>query len=168
MNRTIDLIDKFNEKIGNVVSWLSIFMVVVISLDVVFRYVFKFSFIWITELEIYFFGMLFLLASGYTFKHEQHVRVDVFYAKLSKKGQAWINLIGGVLFLLPWCIIVLMSSWEYAYRSFLFKETSPQPGGLPALYILKFCLVFGFFFLLVQGISSILKSVRTIFLSHKE
>ncbi len=168
MDRTIDLIDKFNEKVGNAVSWLTVLMVITISLDVVFRYILKFSFIWITELEIYFFGMLFLLGSGYTFKHEQHVRVDVFYAKLSKKGRAVINLIGGVLFLLPWCVIVLMSSWQYAYRSFLFKETSPQPGGLPALYILKFCLFLGFFFLLVQGVSSILKSVRTIFLSKKQ
>ncbi len=163
MKKTISFLEMINEKIGDMVSWVAIFMVVVISLDVIIRYLFQFTFIWIVEIEIYLFGIMFLLASGYTFKYGKHVRVDVFYAKLSEKGRAWINLIGGLFFLLPWSYVVVSASWRYAYSSFLMKESSPQPGGLPALYILKFCITLGFTFLILQGLASILKSVQIIF-----
>lgn len=162
MDKAIRILDLINEKVGSITSYAAPILVLVISLDVVFRYIFKFSFIWITELEIYFFAIMFLLGAGYTFKHDQHVRVDVFFAKFSDRGQALVNLLGGLLFLLPWCFIVLKSSWLYALNSFRLGESSPQPGGLPALYILKFCIVLGFFFLALQGLVSILKSIRTI------
>lgn len=167
MLKVVNFLDTLNEKVGNVASAAAPILVIVISLDVVFRYVFKFSFIWITELEIYLFGIMFLLGSGYTFKHDQHVRVDVFYSKLSEKGKAIVNLIGGLIFLLPWTIIAFNSTWAYALNSFKIGESSPQPGGLPALYILKFCIAFGFLFLALQGVSSILKSVNTIFFNKK-
>lgn len=163
MKKAIDFLETINEKAGNLVSWVAVLMVIVISLDVIIRYLFQFTFIWMIETEIYFFGIMFLLGSGYTFKYGKHVRVDVFYAKLSEKGRAWIDLIGGVLFLIPWSYIIISSSWRYAYSSFLMGESSAQPGGLPALYILKFCITLGFIFLLLQGVSSILKSIQIIF-----
>jgi len=134
-------------------------MVWVICIDVIMRYVFNSSFIWIVELEIYFFALSFLFAAGYAFKHDKHVRVDLFYAKWSAKGKARVNLIGGLLFLLPWCIVSIMVCWKYAMTSFRMGESSPQPGGLPALYILKFCLVISFVLLLLQGIASIIESI---------
>ncbi|WP_378186959.1 TRAP transporter small permease subunit [Aquimarina sp. W85] len=162
MDAVIKILDWINEKVGKVVSWLSVLMIVVISTDVFIRYVFEFTYIWIVEIEIYLFGLVFLLASGYTFKHEKHVRVDVFYAKLSDKSKAWIDLMGAIIFLLPWCLIIIMASWRYGYSSFLMGENSAQPGGLPALYLLKFSITLGFVFLLLQGISHCLKSIRTI------
>jgi len=167
MKKIIDFLDSINEKAGQLVSWAAIFLVIVISIDVILRYLFQFSYIWIIEIEIYLFGLLFLLAAGYTFKHGKHVRVDVFYTKLSDKGKAIIDLIGGVLLLLPWCYIVISSSWKYAYSSFLIKEGSAQAGGLPALYILKFSIVIGFVLLLLQALASILKAIQTIINTHK-
>ena len=163
MRKIINFINNITEKTGSLVSWVSVLMVVVISLDVIIRYLFKFTFIWIVELEIYLFGFLFLFGSGYTLKHGKHVRVDVFYSKLSEKGKAWIDLLGGLLYLVPWCYITIMGSWKYAYSSFLIGESSAQPGGLPALYILKFAITIGFFFLLLQGSSNILNSIYIIF-----
>ena len=162
MAKTINYLNNLTEKIGSLASWTSVIMVIVISLDVLIRYLFKFTFIWIVELEIYLFGFLFLLGAGYTLKHDKHVRVDVFYAKLSEKGKAWLDLIGGLLYLVPWCYVVITASWKYAYSSFLMGESSAQPGGLPALYILKFAITVGFFLLLLQGISTILNSVHII------
>lgn len=163
MQKIINFLDRVGEKIGVLVSWVATLLAIVIGLDVIIRYVFKFTYVWMIEIEIYLFGMLFLLASGYTFKYEKHVRVDVFYTKLSKKGKAWVDLLGGAFLLIPWCYVVIVSSWYYGLSSFVIGESSPQPGGLPALYILKFCITLGFVFLLLQGISQMLKSIQIIF-----
>lgn len=162
MKSIIDFLELANEKVGKLVSWCAILLVGVISIDVVLRYLFQFTYIWIVEIEIYLFGLLFLLAAGYTFKHDKHVRVDVFYTKLSLKGKAIIDLLGTVLLLLPWCYVVISSSWKYAYSSFLIKESSAQAGGLPALYVLKFSIVIGFAFLLMQALATIIKAIHTL------
>lgn len=151
--------DTISERVGKTVSWLTLFLVLLICADVIMRYLFDFTKVWIIELEIYFFAIIFLLGSGYAFKHDKHVRVDVFYSKLTKKKQAFINLIGGIFFLLPWTCIIIWVGYNYSYFSFMMNESSAQPGGLPALFVLKFMIVLGFVFLLCQAISSILKSI---------
>ena len=163
MQKVIDILDWIGEKTGKIVRWTAVVLALVIGIDVIIRYLFKFTYVWMIEIEIYLFGMLFLLASGYTFKYDNHVRVDVFYGKLSEKRRAWIDLLGGVGLLIPWCYVVIVSSWYYALSSFIIGENSPQPGGLPALYILKFCFTLGFSLLLLQGVSHILKSIQIIF-----
>ncbi|MEW7292548.1 TRAP transporter small permease subunit [Aquimarina sp. 2304DJ70-9] len=163
MQHIINFLDWIGEKIGSLVSWVAVLLAIVIGLDVVIRYVFQFTYVWMIEIEIYLFGMMFLLASGYTFKYEKHVRVDIFYTKLSKKRKAWIDLLGGACLLIPWCYVVIVSSWYYGLSSFMIGESSPQPGGLPALYVLKFCITLGFVFLLIQGVSHMLKSLQIIF-----
>ncbi len=163
MQKIINFLDKIGEKIGSLVSWIATLLAVVIGFDVITRYIFEFTYVWMIEIEIYLFGMLFLLVSGYTFKHEKHVRVDIFYNKLSKKGKAWVDLLGGAFLLIPWCYVVIVSSWYYSLSSFMIGESSSQPGGLPALYVLKFCITLGFVFLLFQGLSHMLKSIQIIF-----
>ena len=115
--------------------------------------------IWLVELEIYFFALIFLLGAGYVFQHDKHVRVDVFYSEGKPKTKAWVNLIGGILFLLPWCVVVLQVAYRYAQNSFLINESSSQPGGLPALYLLKSAIFIGFTFLLLQAIASVIRSL---------
>ena len=159
MESIVAFIENITERTGKAISWLSLLLVLLICADVFMRYVFDFTLIWVIELEIYFFAFLFLIGSAYAFKHDKHVRVDVFYQNKSEKGKAWINLIGGVLFLLPWCLIVIWVSYNYAWFSLQMNEGSPQPGGLPALYILKFSICIAFILLLMQAIASILKSL---------
>ncbi|OED47529.1 C4-dicarboxylate ABC transporter permease [Flavobacteriaceae bacterium (ex Bugula neritina AB1)] len=162
MQKIINILDLIGEKTGNLISWVAVLLAVLIGVDVIIRYIFQFTFIWMIETEIYLFGILFLLGSGYTFKYEKHVRVDVFYAKLSKKRRAWIDLLGGICLLIPWCYVVIVTSWYYGFSSFMMNESSPQPGGLPALYVLKFCITVGFIFLVIQGASQLLKSIQII------
>ena len=162
MNAIKNIFEAINENIGRIFAWCTSLMVWLICIDVFMRYVLGQSFIWMIEVEIYLFALSFLFASGYAFKHDKHVRVDLFYAKWSERGKAKVNLIGGLLFLLPWCVVAIMACWKYAMTSFRMGETSSQPGGLPALYILKFCLVLGFVFLLIQGIASIIHSIQTL------
>lgn len=162
MEKVIKTMNNITEKIGELSSWLAVFMVVIISLDVIIRYLFQFTFIWIVELEIYLFGFMFLLGSGYALKHEKHVRVDVFYSKMTDRNKAFMDLFGGLFYMVPWCLVVMSGSWEYAYSSFLMGESSAQPGGLPALYILKFAIFLGFTLLLFQGIAQLLNSINII------
>ena len=165
MQKVVNLIDGLNDGLGRGVSYFNHLLVWLICIDVLMRYFFSASQIWIMELEIYFYAFLFLLGSGFAFRHDRHVRVDVFYARMSPRGKAIVDLLGGILFLLPWSLIVMWVSWDYAVMSFKIGEGSSQPGGLPAIWILKFCIFFGFLFLFLQGISSVLKAV--LFLSHK-
>jgi len=162
VQKAIYLLERMNETVGNLFAWTTALMVVVICIDVLLRYFFSFSFIWITEVEIYLFALSFLFGSGYALKHEKHVRVDVFYEGWSPVRKAWVNLLGSILFLMPWCVVSILACWKYASFSYGFRESSPQAGGLPALYILKFCLLLGFVFLLIQGVAMILRSILTI------
>lgn len=155
-------IDQINENVGRLVSWLTTALVVLVIYDVVRRYLLSDTETWIMELEWHLFALIFLLGAGYALKHNKHVRVDLFYAKFSERDKALVNFIGSLLFLLPWCLFIIYAAWQYAYESFLIRETSPDPGGLPALYIIKFAIVLGIFLLFLQGLSELIKSLNTL------
>jgi TRAP-type mannitol/chloroaromatic compound transport system permease small subunit len=154
----IRTIDKLNERIGFYASWLAAVLVVVVCYDVVVRYLFKESSVGLQELEWHLFALIFMMAAAYTLKIDGHVRVDIFYSKISVKKKAWINLLGAIFFLIPFCIIIIISSENFVLTSFKLKETSPDAGGLPARYILKSAIPISFFLLLLQGISLAFKS----------
>lgn len=150
------------EYFGKIGSTLTVALVVVIVTDVILRYFFANTKTWIIELEWHMFSLIFLLGAAYAFQKDEHVRVDVFYARFSEKKKATINLIGILLFVIPWCLVVIYTSWNYAYNSFSFREASPNPGGLPARYIIKFCITAGFLLLMLQSIAQIVKSIKII------
>ncbi|MEZ4883492.1 MAG: TRAP transporter small permease subunit [Chitinophagales bacterium] len=162
MNKLIHLLERISEWAGKAVSYLTAALVFLICYDVLMRYLFNSSQIWMTEVEIYCFALIFLFGSAYAFQKDKHVRVDVFYANYPPKKKAWINLLGGLFLLLPWCVVILIVSFDYAMTSFNMGEGSPQPGGLPALYLLKFSIFIGFLLLFLQGIASVLKSIAEI------
>ena len=140
------------------VAWIGAILVVLICFDVFSRYVFNVSKIWIIELEWHLFGILFLLSAAYTWKHDRHVRVDLFYEKYSEQKKAWINFIGTLIFVVPWCVLVIHCSLDYAINSLSFRESSPNPNGLPARYIIKFAISLSFILLLLQAFSVLIKS----------
>ncbi len=154
----VKLIDRLNEKVGYIAAWLTTLLVLIVCYDVFTRYLLKKSDVAIQELEWHLFAVIFLLGAAYTLKHDRHVRVDVFYAKFSQRQQAWINFLGSLLFLIPFSLLVIFSSKNFVVNSFLIHETSPDPGGLPARYLLKACIPLGFILLLLQGISLAIKS----------
>ena len=163
--KIVSRIETVSEKSGKLISWVTSALVVLICVDVLQRYLFNYSKNWILELEWHLFALIFLIGAAYTLKEDKHVRVDLFYAQFSKKKKAWVDLIGSIFFLIPWCILVIIKSFDYALNSYSFREGSANPGGLPALYIIKFCIVAGFVLLMLQGIAVCLKSVITIFKS---
>jgi TRAP-type mannitol/chloroaromatic compound transport system permease small subunit len=152
------VVDRFNEKVGAGVSWLTTAMVLVVCYDVFTRYVLRQSSVAVQELEWHLFALIFLLGAGYTLKHDRHVRVDVFYARFSPRMKAAIDLLGSIVFLIPFCLLVIWSSIDFVTNSFRIMESSPDPGGLPYRYLLKACIPLGFLLLLLQAFSLTIKS----------
>ena len=156
------MIERLTTWIGKTSSWVSVFLVFIICLDVLLRYCFNNTQSWIIELEWHLFALIFLLGGAYALKADQHVRVDVWYTKRTAKTKAWVNLLGTVLFLIPWCLIIIYTSYNYAENSWAIGESSPDPGGLPARYIIKFAIPVGFSLLFLQALSLISTSIREI------
>lgn len=151
-------IHRLNEWVGRSVSWLNTALVILVCFDVITRYLFSNTSAWIMELEWHLFALVFLLGAGYALRHDRHVRVDLFYADFSARDQALVNLLGAIIFLIPWSLLVIYASYDYAMISYRIGETSPDPGGLPARYAIKFAITAGGFFLLLQGIASLIDS----------
>ena len=156
------MIDKIIEKVKSLCSWLSFLLVILITVDVFLRYVFNFSSASLYELEWHFFAAIFLLGSSVTLQNDEHVRVDVFYNRLSKKKKEFINLIGNIFFLVPFSLVIFYTSIPFVTDSFVILESSPDPGGLPFRFIIKSIIPFSFFLLATIGVINITKNVKNI------
>jgi TRAP-type mannitol/chloroaromatic compound transport system permease small subunit len=164
--RVAGAIDRLNETIGTVASWLTLAMVLVGAFNAVARYAGRWTGTTIAsnayiEAQWYLFSLVFLLGAAYTLKHNAHVRVDVLYATLSPRGRAWINLLGTLLFLIPFCITTIVVSWPSVRNSWAVLERSPDPGGL-ARYPIKAAILVAFALVTLQGVSLLLRQVAVL------
>ncbi len=162
VKKYILLIGQINEIVGKAASWLVVMLVSVMCFDVIRRYLFNTTTVAFIEMEWYLFAMIFLLSAGYTLKHDKHVRVDVFYSQFSVRNKAWVDFIGGLVFLIPFCLIIIYASIKYTMVSLAYNEGSPDSGGLPARYLIKAMIPLGFLFLLLQATASVLHNLLTI------
>jgi len=162
--RLIQRIDSIAEWTGRAVSWLVLAMVLLIAYDVAMRYLFQAGSVALQELEWHLFALLFLLGAAYTFKHDGHVRVDILYhgRRMSHRGRAWIDLLGGLLLLVPFCLLIIVSSFPFVETAFAMREGSPDPGGLPYRFLLKAAIPLAFGLLLLQGIAHMLRSAQVL------
>jgi TRAP-type mannitol/chloroaromatic compound transport system permease small subunit len=123
------------------------------------RYLFNSSSIAIYELEWHIFSLIFLLAAGFALKHDKHVRVDVFYSRFPEKTKAWVNLTATILLLFPFCLILITEGFDFVSNSFRESESSPDPGGLPARYLIKAAIPVGIGLLFIQAVSLVCQSL---------
>jgi TRAP-type mannitol/chloroaromatic compound transport system permease small subunit len=152
-------IDGFQERFGHAVSWLMFVMVVVVFGDVIFRYVFSKTWVFVQELEWHLFGLVYLLGAGYTLLHDEHVRVDILYSKLTARKKAWVDLVLLFVMFFPSCLLVIYTTWPFLRNSFMVNEGSPDPGGIPARWALKSVIIIAFALLILQGISQAIKNL---------
>lgn len=150
--------DRITDWFGRTVAWLSLLMVCVMFMIVVLRYAFNIPTIALSEAVIFMHALIFMLGSAYTLKHEGHVRVDIFYQRFSGRRQAWVELLGGLLLLLPMMLYIFISSWDYVSASWLRLEGSPEPGGLPTVFLLKSAILLFALLMLLQGISQMIQA----------
>jgi len=156
-------VDALNDRIGAAIRWLVLAMILLGAFNAIARYLTKFTGMALasnayTELQWYCFSLIFLLGAAYGLRHDVHVRVDVLYERLSRRGRAWIDLLGTVIFLIPFCVLMLFVSWPAVRNSWSIREVSPDTGGLPR-YPIKAMILVGFTLLLLQALSHLIKQV---------
>ncbi len=135
-------IDQFSEATGRVLSWLTLFLVLMQFLIVLGHYIFHLGAIYLQESLLYMHSMIFLGAAAYTLRHNGHVRVDVFYSGFSEKTKAWINFLGCLIFLFPVTILIGWMAWPYVMDSWESMEGSIESSGIQAVYLLKSMILF--------------------------
>lgn len=164
--RLSKLIDTFTEFVGRFTYWLVPLVLAVGVWNVANRYVGRAigrtlgSNVFI-ELQWYLFSVIFFLGAAYALKHGEHVRVDLFYANFNPRQKAIADLIGTLLFLMPFCILLIYFAWPVVETSVRVRENSPDPGGLPR-WPLKMFLILSPALLLIQGISEAIKYVAVL------
>ena len=149
-------IQQLTKFLGRSISWLTLFMVMVMTLVVVLRYGFNLGWIWLQESVLYMHAFVVMLAMSYTLSRDEHVRVDVFYRNFSPQKQKRINLFGHVFFLIPTCLFILFMSWDYVAQSWSILESSQEAGGIPLLFLVKTLLVAMPLMLIFQAIAEII------------
>jgi TRAP-type mannitol/chloroaromatic compound transport system permease small subunit len=152
------LIDATTEFIGKSVTWLILIAVLVSAGNAVIRKVYNMSSNAWLESQWYLFGGAFMLAAAYTLKQNEHIRIDVVYARWSRRVQHWIDLLGHILFLMPFVILMIVYLVPYVRMSFHSGEVSSSAGGL-ILWPAKAILLAGFLLLGLQGVSEIIKKI---------
>jgi len=158
------LIDALNERVGKAVYWLVLVAVIVSAGNAIIRKLFNMSSNAFLEAQWYLFAAVFLLCSGYTLLRNEHVRIDVFAGSLSPRAQAWIDVFGTVIFLLPMSLLFIYLSWPVFIRTYVHNEISTNAGGL-WIWPARMLVPIGFTLLSLQGLSELFK--RIAFLAGK-
>ena len=164
MDRLSAKLQGISELTGRLTAWLMLPMVIGTFVIVVLRYAFDLGWIWMQESIVWTHAATFMLAAAYTLKHDEHVRVDIFYRGMSARNKAWVDLTGTLVFLLPMTIFLAAMSWDYVAVSWQIREGSREAGGLPypSISLLKTLIPLTSLLLILQGIANVLSSVATL------
>jgi len=158
----LNLAEKFITLTGKSVAWLTLLMVLLTFTVVVLRYGFNLGWIWLQESVTYLHAIVFMVAAAWTLLIDDHVRVDIFYRGRSEQHQAWINLVGTLIFLVPVCIFLLVASWDYVEVAWRVQERSREADGIPFVYLLKTLLLILPVLLLIQAGNLAVRCLRTL------
>ncbi|MEM6639029.1 MAG: TRAP transporter small permease subunit [Pseudomonadota bacterium] len=157
--RWADAVQRAVVRVGQASAWLTVFLVLTTFLVVVLRYFFSIGFIWLQEVSVYLHALVFLLGAGYTLACDEHVRVDVFYRRLSDAARRRVDVIGTVLFLIPTVAVIGWMSIDYVLRAWIDREASSQTGGLPYPFVplLKTAILVAVVLLALQAFAWLLR-----------
>ena len=162
LGRLAGFIETLNEHVGRIVSWLALTMVLVTFAVAMLRYGFDVGWVWLQETYVWMHGAIIMLAMAYTFLHEGHVRVDVYYRDASPRYRAWVNLVGTLCLLFPMLGVVTWYALPYVGVSWHRLEASREAGGLPGLYLLKSTIAVFCLLLFLQGLAVVIRSLQTL------
>jgi TRAP-type mannitol/chloroaromatic compound transport system permease small subunit len=151
-------IDALTERIGKSAIWIVLIVALVSAGNAVMRHTFNVSSNAFLEIQWYLFGLIFLLCSGYTLLHNEHVRIDLLSNRLSKRGRTWIDIFGILFFLMPMAVITMTLSWPVFIHAIESGEMSNSPGGL-IVWPARLMIPVGFALLILQGVSELIKRI---------
>jgi TRAP-type mannitol/chloroaromatic compound transport system permease small subunit len=152
------VIDAVSFRIGKILSWAILLAVIVSAVNAVVRKIFDVSSNSWLELQWVLFGAVFLIVASWTLLENEHIRIDIVNSMLPQRVRQWIELLGHLLFLMPFCLLIVYHSWPFFMRSYAINEQSLSAGGLPQ-WPAKGLVVVGFVMLTFQGISEIIKTI---------
>ncbi|HAS6183377.1 TPA: TRAP transporter small permease subunit [Vibrio vulnificus] len=168
--RNLIYIERLFNRFGDLLGWLSSVLFILLLANVVYdvfmRYVFNDVSIAFQEMEWHLFSAVFLLGIPFALKSGGHVRVDLFYERLSHRAQAIIDLLGTIFFLFPFCLLVAWFGIDFAKESYALGETSGDPGGLPYRWVIKAIIPLSFLFMAISGVGLLLHSLNKIVNPH--
>ena len=162
LNGFIGLINQLNTKLAKLCALLIWLLMLIMAGIVAMRYIFNHGSVAAQEILIYLHAFVFLMGAGYTLNAESHVRVDVFYRRLSTKQKAYINLLGTLIFLMPFAVAIGYYAWDYVSIAWEKREASSEAGGLAFLYLLKSLLVLFPILMALTAVAYALTAYRTI------
>jgi TRAP-type mannitol/chloroaromatic compound transport system permease small subunit len=160
------VIDAVNDRFGTLATWLVLFACLISTGNAVSRYAFSESSNAWLEVQWYMFAAMVFFGAPYTLKLNEHVRVDVFYSALPERARIWIDILGGIFFLLPFCAVLIYFTWPWFLESWRIGEMSSNAGGL-IRWPVKLVLPLGFTLLALQGISELIKRVAALTDSYR-
>src|SRR6476620_6451771 len=156
-----EAIDKLNEKIGYICNFLVLAACILSAGNAMIRYAFSYSSNSLLEMQWYMFAVFVMFGASYTFKRNEHVRVEILYLMLSERGQLWLDLIGTLFFLIPSCLLLAYLSWPFFMQAYNVGEISSNAGGL-VRWPIKIVVPAGFVLLALQGVSEVIKRIAAL------
>ncbi|MFV2059614.1 MAG: TRAP transporter small permease subunit [Gammaproteobacteria bacterium] len=158
--KIIYYIDVISRTTGHIVSWFTLLMVVSSFTVVTLRYGFNIGSIALQESIGYFHAFIFMIGAAYTLKNDEHVRIDIFYRKMSARNQALVNLLGSLFLLIPMCVFIFVESFDYVMNSWAIQEASSEAGGIPLVYLIKTTILIMPVLVVNQAIAIILQKIQ--------
>ncbi len=162
IQRIIQTLEQSIEWIGKTIAMLALCMALITLAVVVMRYLFDIGSIAMQESVLYMHGALIMLGLPYTMQLDGHVRVDIVYSRLPPYAKSWINLCGHAFFLIPLAIVLIVYSWDYVLASWRVRESSPEVGGIPAVFLLKSLIPLAGGLLIVQALCEMTRQLIAI------
>ena len=161
--RVSEGLDRIIVKVGKIAAWAGLLLILVTVFDVVTRRFFVLGSTKLQELEWHLHTILFAFCLGFAYLKDAHVRIDLVRENLSERTQWWIELAGCLLFLIPYCVLVIYFSIDYTYKSFVSNEVSASATGLTHRWIIKSAIPLGFTFLALSGVAVVLRKIVELF-----
>ena len=166
LTKIADQLDRVLDRLGQAISWLNLLMAIIVLVIVVLRYWLSIGSVALQESITYLHAALFMLGISYTLQHNGHVRVDIFYRNFSARRRALVDLAGLIMFLIPTCVLIIVSSWDYVIASWATGERSEESSGIAFVYGLKTLMIIMPSLLIVQGIAGGLRHGLELKLKH--
>ena len=162
LRRIVSIVDEFTERSGRALAWVCLLLAITTGLIVALRYGLGLGSVALQESITYMHSLLFMLGAAFTLRRDGHVRVDIFYRRFSPRQQAWVNAVGAILFLLPFCFFLLAISADFVQEAWRIREGSPDPGGIHAVFLLKSLIPLMALSLLLQGLAELARNTLTL------
>ena len=155
ITQTISALERVTDIVGSAVATLVPIMAIVTLIIVIMRYALDMGSIALQESVLYMHGTFFMLGLAYALQTDSHVRVDIVYSRMPPHVKRWVNLCGHVFLLIPLAVVLIVYSWDYVFASWRVRESSPEVGGIPGIYLLKSLIPVSSALLIMQALCEI-------------